>query len=92
VVVPFLLGRLVGYTFWAVTASEVARVMAYESIEKGTFFSYYFVVAQAFTILSIYLFTRIDWERLFTEKKIRLIGRTKPSKEGANPETSASGK
>ena len=78
VVIPFLFGRLVSYTFWAATASEVGRVMAYQAIEKGTFFSYYFVLTQAFTILSIYLFTKIDWRKLLTQKKIGLIGRGQP--------------
>lgn len=74
VAIPFLFGRLVSYTFWAFTASQVARVMAYRAIEGGSFFSYYFILTQLFTILTIYLFARIDWKRLFTERKIKLIG------------------
>jgi hypothetical protein len=73
VAIPFLFGRLVSYTFWAFTASQVARLLAYRALEGGSFFSYYFILTQLFTILTIYLFARIDWKRLFTEKKIKLI-------------------
>ena len=69
---PFLLGRLVSYTFWGLTASGVARWMDYESIRTGSFFGYYFLAIQLFTILTIYMFTRVDWSKLLDQKRLGL--------------------
>jgi len=73
VALPFLLGRLVSYTFWGLTASSVARRTAYESIRTGSFFGYYFLAAQLFTILTVYLFTRLDWLKLLDKKRLGLM-------------------
>jgi hypothetical protein len=70
VAVPFLLGRLVSYTFWALTASGVAHWMAYESIRTRSFFGYYFLATQLFTVVTIYLFTKLDWLKLLDQKKL----------------------
>jgi hypothetical protein len=69
--IPFLLGRVVNYAFWAFTASSVAQLMQYESVTSRSFFSYYFVVTQLLGLLSIYVFTKIDWRRVFAEKRLR---------------------
>jgi uncharacterized membrane protein YdjX (TVP38/TMEM64 family) len=71
VAIPFFLGRVVGYSAWAFSASAVARRFAFEQIQTGSFFSSYFVVTQLLTILLVYVFTKIDWRTLFAEKKIR---------------------
>ena len=71
IAIPFLLGRVVSYAFWAYTASSVAELLNYESVTSKSFFSYYFVASQLFGLLTIYLFTRIDWQRVLTEKRLR---------------------
>jgi membrane protein YqaA with SNARE-associated domain len=71
IAIPFLLGRVVSYAFWAFTASSVAELLDYESVTSKSFFSYYFVASQLFGLLTIYVFTRIDWQRVFTEKRLR---------------------
>lgn len=71
IAIPFLLGRLVSYAFWAFTASSVAELLNYESTTSKSFFSYYFVASQLFGLLTIYVFTKIDWRRVFTEKRLR---------------------
>jgi hypothetical protein len=71
IALPFLLGRVVSYAFWAFTASSVAQLLNYESVTSRSFFSYYFVASQLFGVLTIYVFTRIDWHRVFTEKRLR---------------------
>jgi hypothetical protein len=71
IALPFLLGRVVSYAFWAFTASSVAQLLNYESVTSRSFFSYYFVASQLFGLLTIYVFTRIDWHRVFTEKRLR---------------------
>jgi hypothetical protein len=71
IAIPFLLGRVVSYAFWAFTASSVAQLLDYESVTSKSFFSYYFVASQLFGLVTIYVFTRIDWQRVFTEKRLR---------------------
>jgi len=71
IAIPFLLGRIVSYAFLAFTASSVAQMLDYESVNSKSFFSYYFVASQLFGLLTIYVFTRIDWDRVFTEKRLR---------------------
>jgi hypothetical protein len=71
IAIPFLLGRVVSYAFWAFTASSVAQLLNYESVTSKSFFSYYFVASQLFGLATIYVFTRIDWQRVFTEKRLR---------------------
>jgi len=71
IAIPFLIGRVVSYTFWAFTASRVARVLSDESMATKSFFSYYFIASQLFGLAVIYLFTKIDWSLLFREKKLR---------------------
>ncbi len=73
IALPFFLGRLTSYSILSLTASEVARKLAFQSILAGSFFGFYFIVSQIVTIFMIYLFSRIDWHALFTEKKLRLI-------------------
>jgi hypothetical protein len=71
IAIPFLLGRVVSYGFWAFTASSVAQLLNYESVTSKSFFSYYFVASQLFGLLTIYVFTKIDWRRVFAEKRLR---------------------
>jgi len=71
IAIPFLIGRVVSYTFWAFTASRVARVLSDESMATKSFFSYYFIASQLFGLLVIYVFTKVDWSVLFREKKLR---------------------
>lgn len=71
IAIPFLLGRVVSYAFLAFTASSVAQMLDYESVTSRSFFSYYFIASQLFGLLTIYVFTRIDWDRVFTEKRLR---------------------
>lgn len=71
IAMPFLIGRLVSYAFWAFTASSVAQMLAYESVTTKSFFSYYFIASQVFGLVVIYLFTKIDWRSLLNEKKLK---------------------
>jgi hypothetical protein len=71
IALPFFMGRVVSYSFWAFTAAGLARRMDYESIASGSFFSLYFVITQIFTLLILFAFTRVDWEVLFTRRKLK---------------------
>ncbi len=71
IAIPFLLGRAVSYAFWAFTASGIAELLSYESTTTKSFFSYYFVASQLFGLFMIWVFTRIDWPRVFAEKRLR---------------------
>jgi hypothetical protein len=70
IALPFFLGRITSYTLLSFTISEVAK-----GIATSSFFSFYFLITQCLTILTVYLFVRIDWHTLFAEKKMRFIKR-----------------
>jgi len=82
IAVPFLLGRLVSYAFFAFTASTVAQLLNYESVTSRSFFSYYFVASQLFGLLVIYVFTKTDWRRVFAEKRLRWRQKPTPKNLG----------
>ena len=71
IAIPFLLGRVVSYAFLAFTASGVAQLLNYGSETPRSFFSYYFVASQLLGLLTIYVLTKIDWRRVFAEKRLR---------------------
>lgn len=70
---PFFVGRLCSYTFWALTASKVSERLASESLQTLSYFSYFFVVSQALIFLVIYLFTKLDWQKLLEEKTLQWL-------------------
>lgn len=82
ITIPFFLGRWVSYTFWTFTASSIARRITLEEADALSYLSVYFVSTQVFLLTLVYVFTRVDWRHLVTEKRFRWIVRTKtpPSK------------
>lgn len=70
IAVPFFLGRFISYLFWIVTASEIAKRLAAQFFISKKFIGSYFIIIQLSTLAVVYVFTKIDWKRLFTEKKI----------------------
>ena len=71
IALPFFFGRVVSYTFWAFTASTAVRKMEFDLSEAGPYLGVYFVVSQIALLLLVYVFTRIDWPALFSERKLR---------------------
>ena len=70
---PFFVGRVASYTFWALTSYSVAEWTGIGLEKQGFFFSFYFVIGQLLTIATVYIFTRIDWQAAFSEKRLRLL-------------------
>jgi hypothetical protein len=71
--IPFFIGRLVSYLFWAFTASEISERLVVSDFKSGAFFSLYFILAQLGTLFLVYLFAKVDWKILFEERKIRFL-------------------
>ena len=70
---PFFLGRLIGYNFWAHLGSAAAHKLAIEAPQS--YMSVYFVLVQAACLALIVVFMRIDWRRLIEERKLRWVGK-----------------
>ena len=80
IAVPFFLGRVISYSFWNITSSAVARRISIDSGDAFPYLSAYFIVSQIVFLYLVYLFTRIDWRKLVTEKKFRWMPKkTKPA-------------
>lgn len=76
IAIPFLIGRSVSYASWGQGSSAIGRWLFGESGGALPYLSAYFVVTQALFLFVVYLFTRIDWQRLFDERRLRRLPRT----------------
>ena len=72
---PFFLGRLIGYNFWAHLGSAAAHKLAIEA--PHSYMSAYFIAVQVACLALLYFFTRIDWRWLLEERKLRWAGKRK---------------
>lgn len=71
----FFIGRLATYTFWVVTASEMAHHVILDRAAAATYFGVYFVMTQVFLLGLVYLFAKFDWKAWFTTKRLRIMTR-----------------
>jgi hypothetical protein len=71
IALPFFFGRVVSYTFWAFTASTAARKMEFDVSEASSYLGVYFIVSQIALLFLVYVFTKIDWAALLSERKLR---------------------
>jgi membrane protein YqaA with SNARE-associated domain len=77
ITIPFFIGRSVSYSFWAFTASTVARKITLEDTEALSYLGTYFIASQVLLLSIVYAFRRIDWRFLVAEKKLSWIPRNK---------------
>ena len=73
ITIPFFIGRWVSYSFWAFTASAIAGRVTLEGTETFGYLGAYFVMTQALLLAAVWVFTRIDWRALFSERKLRWL-------------------
>lgn len=71
--VPFFIGRLVSYAFWTRTASTVGDWLDWDWFESAAYFVAYFLLSQLLLIPVIYGFTKLDWQALFAEKRLKWL-------------------
>ncbi len=71
IVIPFFFGRLCSYTFFAFSATRIVR--AFFPFSLNHLFSWYFLVSQLLTIVTVYLFAKIDWQELLKHKKLKFV-------------------
>jgi membrane protein DedA with SNARE-associated domain len=83
IAIPFFLGRFVGYNLWVFADSIAARKIALESTEEQSYLGAYFVLSQLLLLILVYVFTRIDWRAVCTEKKFRWMKARRAIKLGA---------
>jgi len=71
--IPFFVGRLTSYLFWALSASEVSKMIDITTLKSGTYFGTFFVLTQIAAFILVYLVVRIDWDILFEKHKFKFI-------------------
>lgn len=71
--IPFFIGRLTSYIFWAITASEVSKAVDIMSLKSGAYFGGFFIFVQIFAFVLVYLFIKLDWKVLFEERKFKFL-------------------
>jgi hypothetical protein len=70
---PFFFGRFLSYLFWVSTVSMATLKLTASKLAQGTFIGTYYVIVQILTLIVVYLFTKINWQKLFKEKKLTLV-------------------
>ncbi len=73
IALPFFLGRSVSYAFWGLGSMALARRISVETNGALPYLSAYFVVSQMLLLYLVYLFTKVDWRALLSERKLRWI-------------------
>lgn len=73
IAVPFLIGRAVSYSLWGHGSSALSHWLDMGSGSATPYFTVYLIVSQAILLYLVYLFTKIDWRALITEKKLRKL-------------------
>ena len=71
IAIPFFVGRLVSYNFLVFSAAAARRHLQLDESEAQSFFGVYFFATQILLLAFVYVFAKIDWRMLFTEKKLR---------------------
>ena len=66
-VVPFFIGRIVSYGFWAYVALHAKANFIPTTFQIGSTFGGYFLFIQVLTVLGVYIFTKIPWKRILAD-------------------------
>lgn len=77
IVIPFFIGRFASYAFWIVTASKISKNLTVESFDTRNLFTSYFIIGQIVTLLLVYVFAKLDWKKLFKERKLGFVKKIK---------------
>lgn len=72
-IVPFFIARIFTYSFWTYTASEVSKSISAKSLTSLSFLSWPFIVGEVLILFLVYLFVKIDWEKVLLRRKFRVI-------------------
>jgi len=70
---PFFIGRFLSYVFWVFTVSKITLHITASAFARGAFMGTYYVLIQIITLAVVWLFAKIDWEKLFKDKKLALL-------------------
>ena len=71
IAIPFFVGRLVSYNFLVFSAAAARKHLQLDDSEAQSYFGIYFFATQVLLLVFVYVFAKIDWRILFTEKKLR---------------------
>lgn len=71
IAIPFFVGRLASYNFLVFSAAAARKHLLLDDSEAQSYFGVYFFVTQILLLVFVYVFAKIDWRALFTEKKLR---------------------
>jgi hypothetical protein len=71
IAIPFFIGRFAGYSFWIFAGSTAARNLVFEPTEGQSYLGVYYLLSQILLLGLLYLFTKIDWQILLAENKLR---------------------
>ncbi len=71
--IPFFIGRFLSYSLWIFLGQEAYKVLDIHAGLLGRYLGGYFVLSQIGFLFLVYLFAKVDWNALLTEKRFRLL-------------------
>jgi len=71
IAIPFFIGRVASYNFLVFSAAAAHKHLQLDESEAQSYLGVYFFVTQVLLLVSVYVFAKIDWRALLTEKKFR---------------------
>lgn len=72
-IVPFFVGRIFTYTFWAYTAKSLSNGISLGSITLMSFLSWPVLLGEILILILLYYFVKVDWEHIIMHRKLRII-------------------
>ncbi|HYF04774.1 MAG TPA: hypothetical protein VEA59_01235 [Patescibacteria group bacterium] len=73
IAIPFFIGRIVSYSFWAVSFNSLGSILINEQTSRYELFGGYFVVTQIFNLLLVYGFVKLDWSSFIHRRKLQWL-------------------
>lgn len=71
--VPFILARMITYSFWVYTASELSRGVGANAFSSLSFLSWPAILAEVLILIGLYFFVKVDWEKVILGRKWKTI-------------------
>ncbi len=87
VALPFLVGRIASYAFFATSGAAVGRRFSFGPSQSTYYAIAYFLASQILIMGALYVFTRVDWKALLDRRKLVWVSHPNPAADMPHPGT-----
>lgn len=76
VALPFLVGRVASYAFFATSGATAGRYFSFGPAQSTYYGIAYFLASQLLIMGALYVFTRVDWKALLDHHQLVWVSHT----------------